>query len=64
MRRKGTFIFNRDLRKGGNMGLSFYELFSADPHVFLRAKHPLAGNKSVTLKDLQAYPRLNFLQGS
>lgn len=46
------------------MGLSFYELFSADPHVFLRAKHPLAGNKSVTLKDLQAYPRLNFLQGS
>ena len=46
------------------MGLSFYELFSADPHVFLRAKHPLAGNKSVTLKELQAYPRLNFLQGS
>lgn len=46
------------------MGLNFYELFSAAPHVFLRAKHPLAGNKSVTLKDLQAYPRLNFLQGS
>ena len=46
------------------MGLSFYELFSSDPHVFLRAKHPLAGNKSVTLKDLKAYPRLNFLQGS
>ena len=42
------------------MGLNFYELFSAAPHVFLRAK----GNKSVTLKDLQAYPRLNFLQGS
>jgi DNA-binding transcriptional LysR family regulator len=46
------------------MGLSFYELFSSDLHVFLRAKHPLAGNKSVTLKDLKAYPRLNFLQGS
>ena len=46
------------------MGLSFHELFMASPHVFLREKHPLAGKKSVTLKDLQAYPRLNFLQGS
>ncbi|MBQ9015511.1 MAG: LysR family transcriptional regulator [Firmicutes bacterium] len=53
------------LRKTMNeMGLSFHELFSASPHVFLRAKHPLAGKESVTLKDLQAYPRLNFLQGS
>ena len=46
------------------MGLNFHELFSASPHVFLRAKHPLAGKASVTLTDLQAYPRLNFLQGS
>ena len=46
------------------MELCFYELFSTAPHVFLRAKHPLAGKKTVTLKDLQAYPRLNFLQGS
>lgn len=46
------------------MGLSFYELFLASPHVFLRAKHPLAGKEIVTLKDLQVYPRLNFLQGS
>jgi hypothetical protein len=46
------------------MSLSFYELFSASPHVFLKAKHPLAEKESVTLKDLQAYPRLNFLQGS
>lgn len=46
------------------MGLVFHELLSADPHVFLRAKHPLAGKASVTLKDLQPYPRLNFLQGS
>ena len=45
------------------MELCFYELFSTAPHVFLRAKHPLAGKKTVTLKDLQAYPRLNFLQG-
>lgn len=46
------------------MGLSFYELFTASPHVFLRAKHPLVEKKSLTLKDLQPYPRLNFLQGS
>ena len=46
------------------MGLTCYELFTATPHVFLRAKHPLAEKKSLTLKDLQPYPRLNFLQGS
>ena len=46
------------------MGLAFYELFTATPHVFLRAKHPLAEKKSLTLKDLRPYPRLNFLQGS
>ena len=45
------------------MGLIFNELFTASVHVFLRAKHPLAGKKSVTLKDLRPYPRLNFLQG-
>lgn len=36
----------------------------AAPHAFLRAEHPLAGRASVTLKDLQPYPRLNFLQGN
>lgn len=46
------------------MGLVFTELFKAAPHVFLRAKHPLAQQEFVTLKDLQPYPRLNFLQGS
>lgn len=28
------------------------------------AEHPLAGRASVTLKDLQPYPRLNFFQGN
>lgn len=46
------------------MDLVFMELFKATPHVFLRKKHPLAERQSVTLKDLQPYPRLNFLQGS
>lgn len=46
------------------MGLVFEELFAASPHVFLRAKHPLADRESVSLEDLKPYPRLNFLQGS
>lgn len=46
------------------MELRFQELFTAAPHAFLRAEHPLAGRASVTLKDLQPYPRLNFLQGN
>lgn len=46
------------------MGLVFTELFRVKPHVFLRAKHPLAEKEYVTLEDLRPYPRLNFLQGS
>lgn len=44
--------------------LVFYELFSAKPHVFMRSTHPLAEKTSVTLKELEPYPRLNFIQGS
>ena len=46
------------------MGLCFHELFTASPHVFLRANHPLSEKESVTLEELRVYPRLNFLQGS
>ena len=46
------------------MDLVFTELFHVAPHVFLRAKHPLAKEKTISLKDLKPYPRLNFLQGS
>lgn len=46
------------------MELVFYPLFDAQPHVFLRAKHPLAKKRSLSLEDLKPYPRLNFLQGS
>ena len=45
-------------------GLDFYELFTAAPHVFLRREHPLASYEKVTLKDLQPYPRLSFVQGA
>lgn len=43
--------------------LTFYELFTAKPHVFLRREHPLARQESVSLDDLRPYPRLSFVQG-
>lgn len=43
--------------------LCFKELFTANPHVFLSAKHPLAGKKIVTFDDLEPYPCLSFEQG-
>lgn len=45
-------------------GLAFHELFTATPHVFLRRGHPLAEREQISLKDLQPYPRLNFVQGA
>ena len=44
--------------------LKFYELFTASPHVFLRKGHPLASRERIGLKDLEPYPRLNFVQGA
>ena len=45
-------------------GLEFHELFEAAPHVFLRGDHPLASCETITLQDLQPYPRLSFVQGA
>lgn len=45
-------------------GLDFHELFTAAPHVFLRREHPLAKRENATLKNLQPYPRLSFVQGA
>ncbi len=44
-------------------GLVFHSLFTAKPHVFISVRHPLAGKKAVTLKDLEEYPYLSFEQG-
>lgn len=44
--------------------LSFHEIFSASPHVFLRKDHPLADSKSLKLDDLKPYPKLSFVQGN
>lgn len=44
-------------------GLDFHSLFEAGPHIFVSAQNPLAKRSSVTLGDLEAYPRLSFEQG-
>ena len=44
--------------------LTFSELFTVKPHVFMRSEHPLAHRTSVKLEDLKEYPRLNFIQGN
>ena len=43
--------------------LEFHSLAMAEPHVFLRAAHPLAKRSSVTTADLEPYPFLCFEQG-
>lgn len=43
--------------------LVYTELFTAKPHVFLYKLHPLAGQESVELNDLEDYPRISFNQG-
>ena len=43
--------------------LKFTELFTTKPCVFVRFDHPLAEKKSVTFKDLEKYPRINYNQG-
>lgn len=44
--------------------LIFTPLFYVTPHVFLQKNHPLAASDCITMKDLEPYPRLNFVQGN
>ncbi|PLT33170.1 LysR family transcriptional regulator [Bacillus sp. V5-8f] len=44
-------------------GLDFHLLFEAKPHIFVSVSNPLASKSSVTLEDLEEYPRLSFEQG-
>ncbi|MCJ8007103.1 LysR family transcriptional regulator [Lederbergia wuyishanensis] len=44
-------------------GLEFNLLFKAAPHIFVSSQNPLASRSSVTLEDLEDYPRLTFEQG-
>ena len=44
--------------------LSFSPLFNAKVHVFVSEQHPLAERRSVSLADLEPYPRYSFEQGT
>lgn len=43
--------------------IQFVRLFTAKPHVFVSKQNPLAERKSITLNDLQDFPRLTYDQG-
>lgn len=43
--------------------LSFSELFTTQPHVFISKIHPLADKKIIQLEELEDYPCLSFEQG-
>ena len=43
--------------------LTFCELFTAKPHVFVSRRHPLAGKRVITNEELEEYPYLSFEQG-
>lgn len=53
-------VINRMLR---DASLTFNSLFTAKAHVFISARHPLAGRTVVTLEELDDYPYLYFEQG-
>ena len=44
-------------------GLIFEGIFTAKPHVFISKRHPLAGEKTITLDMLKPYPYLVYEQG-
>ncbi len=44
--------------------LTFHELFTANPHIFVGEHHPLAGRTSLSIEDLDEYPRYSFEQGT
>ena len=58
--------FNREVlsHAAQNADLRFTPLFTAQPHVFVSRRNPLAGRRSVTLEDLTPYPRLKYEQGN
>ena len=53
-------VINRLLQAAN---LQFNSLFTAEPHVFISSKNPLAKQSVVTIEQLQDYPYLSFEQG-
>ncbi|MDO4519933.1 MAG: LysR family transcriptional regulator [Eubacteriales bacterium] len=45
-------------------GLSFFPLMKKDTYVYLWENHELAGRKSISLRELEAYPYISFDQES
>ncbi len=45
-------------------GLTFTQLFTAQPHIFVGSHHPLAEHTLLKVDDLSDYPRYEFEQGS
>lgn len=43
--------------------LTFTELFTASPHIFIGKQHPLASKKVVSMDELEPYPYVSFEQG-
>jgi DNA-binding transcriptional LysR family regulator len=43
--------------------LQYHKLFDCKVYAYLSSKHPLAGNKKVTEKELEPFPCLTFTQG-
>ena len=43
--------------------LTFTELFTAHPHIFIGKNHPLANTQVVSMDELEEYPYISFEQG-
>ena len=43
--------------------LTFTELFTAHPHIFIGKTHPLAHKEAVSMDELEEYPYISFEQG-
>lgn len=54
-------VIDTQLRKNQ---LSFTPLVSVKPHVFIYREHPLATLDTITLSDLEPYPKLSYEQGN
>ena len=57
--------FNRNviMRTLKESNLTFTELYTTRPYIFISAKHPMAEKEVITLADLDPYPYIYFEQG-
>ena len=57
--------FNRKMMEKlfRDLDLEFHHLIKCSPYVYISRGHPLAGQKAITLEELEPYPCLAFEQG-